>query len=114
MFTWLVRTAYAAPIDIGTYFGPAKSGFTNVSSLINVLLPNFLTLAGVLALIGVVLAGFNIIQHAGAGESEKTAKDKSAFTAAVIGLIIVFGAYFLIQVVSTIVGYNILNPNINP
>lgn len=112
MFTWLVRTAYAAPVNIGQTFGPALSGFTSVSSLVNVLLPNLLTFAGIIALVGVVLAGFNVIQHAGAGESEKTAKDKSAFTAAVIGLIIVFGAWFLVQIVSTIVGYNILNPTI--
>ena len=111
MFNWVVTPTHAV-VDIGTTFGPAKSGFTSVGNLINVILPNLLTLAGIIGFIGVVIAGIRVIQHAGEGESDKTAKDKSAFTTAVIGLIIVFGAYFLIQIVNTLIGYNILSPDI--
>lgn len=116
MFDWLVRSVYAAPIDIGQTFGPVKDAesFRTLGGLVNVLLPNVLTLAGVLALIGVVVAGFNLMQHAGSGEGEKAAKDKGTFTAALIGLILIFSAYFLLQMTGVIVGYDFLNPRLTP
>lgn len=119
MLQFFVKAAYAQGIDkgidIGNTFGPTSGGpqsFRTLGGLISVLLPNILTIAGVVAFIGVVIAGFNVIHHAGSGEAEKASKDKQAFTAALIGLIIVFGAYFLIQIVGTLVGYNFLSPKL--
>lgn len=116
MFTLLVRTAQAQAVDIGQTFGPVKGSesFRTLGGLVNVLLPNILTLAGVITLIGVIVAGFNLMRHAGSGEGEKAAKDRGAFTAALIGLILIFGAYFLLQMTGVIVGYDFLNPGVNP
>ncbi|HCM37452.1 MAG: hypothetical protein UV61_C0010G0021 [Candidatus Gottesmanbacteria bacterium GW2011_GWB1_43_11] len=111
MFTWIVGTAQAAAIDIGQEYGPAQS-FPTLGTLMNVILPNILTLAGIVVLVFVVASGLIFMNHAGKGESDKTAKDKQAFTAAVIGLMIIFGAYFLIQIVETLLGYKFLSPTI--
>ena len=104
----LIPKAYA--VDIGTTFGPAQD-FNTVGALVGVILRNALTIAGVVTLAGVVISGFNLMIHAGSGESEKTNKDRAAFTAALIGLIIIVGAYFLIQIVEVLTGVKILSPS---
>lgn len=108
MFDWIVRPTYA--IDIGNTFVPALRGFTNLGFLVNVLLKNVLVVAGIIAFIGVVVAGLNVVHHTGAMEGEKAAQSKNALTAAIVGLVIIAGAYSIIQIVSTIIGYNILTP----
>lgn len=110
MFSLFVSKAYAQ-VRIAEKFGPAVS-FPQASSLIKVLLPNVFMIAGVIAFIGVVMAGVRFIQHAGAMEGEKAAQAKGALTSAILGLIIVVAAYFIIQVISTIIGYDILNPTL--
>lgn len=116
MINWLVRSAQAQSVDIGNTFGPTRSSqsFRTLGGFVNVVLPNVLTLAGIIALIGVVVSGWNLMLHAGGGEGEKAAKDRGAFTAALIGLILIFGAYFLLQLTGVIVGYDFLNPRLNP
>lgn len=113
MFDWLIPSAYAQ-INIVEEFVPAREGFTNIGFLVNVLLRNAFTIAGIIALVGVVIAGFNVVRHAGAMEGEKAAQAKGALTAAIVGLVIIVGAYSIIQIVSTIIGYNILIPPEQP
>lgn len=110
MLNFIVRTALA-DVDIGNTYGPAKT-FPTVGDLLNTLVPNLLTVAGVIAFISVVVAGLGVISHAGKGEGEKTAKSSQAFTAAIVGLIIIFGAYFILKIIETLTGYNFLSPNI--
>ncbi len=110
---WPLIKDVQAQVDIGKTFVPATQGFTSLGFLVNVLLPNILTFAGVIALVGIVFAGIRFVQHAGAMEGEKAAQSQQAFTAAIIGLVIIFGAYFIIEIVSKITGFNILNPGIN-
>ncbi len=109
IMNFLIPQAHA--VDIGSIFGPAKDGgFITVGSLINVILPNLLTIAGLIAFIAVVYTGIKVISSAGDAKGQE--QSKGAFTAAIIGLMIIFGAYFMIKIVSTITGYDILNPTI--
>jgi len=110
MLDFLVKSALAAPVNIGQKYGPAKS-FPSVGDLVNIIVRNILTLAGIIALVAVVIAGFQIISGAGKMEGERVSKGTSAFTAAVVGIIIIFGAYFIVQIIEKILGYPILNPN---
>ncbi len=110
MLNWLIPTAHAQ-VDIQSAFGPAKY-FFSIGNLVNVLLPNVLTVAGAIALVAVVITGIKTIQSAGDAEAEKTSHNKQAFTAAVIGLILIFGAWWIIKIVETVTGLSILTPNI--
>lgn len=110
MLDFLVKSALAAPVDIGQKYGPAKS-FPSFGDLVNVIVRNILTIAGIIALVAVIIAGFQIISGAGKMEGEKAAKGAGAFTAAVVGIIIIFSAYFIVQIIEKILGYPILNPN---
>lgn len=87
---------------------PIADSFPTLSSLVNVLLNNALTIAGVIAFVAVVITGLKIIQSAGDAKAQE--QSKGAFTAAVIGLIIIIGAYFILQIAETLLGYPILNP----
>lgn len=104
MFDFIVRKAAAA--EIAEHFGPAKS-FPTVSDLVNVLLRNALVLAGIIAFVATVYSGIKFIQSA--GDAKATEQNKGAFTASVIGLIIIFGAYFIVTNIGIIVGIPLLN-----
>ena len=109
MLSLLTKPALAQ-VSIKDKFPPA-SNFPTISQLINVILPNLLVLAGVIGFLFVVIAGIGIISSAGSGEAEKVSKGKQAFTAAVVGLIIIFSAYFIINIVETLTGLSIFSPN---
>lgn len=49
---------------------------------------------------------------AGSNDSKKSAQAKTVITDALIGFAVVFLAYFIIQIVETITGLNILNPSL--
>jgi len=61
-----------------------------------------LSVIGAVALGAFVYGGFNFVISG--GNAEKIKKGTDAMTAAVIGLIIAFGGYFLIQVLTSVLG----------
>lgn len=98
-------------VDIANVFGPAKY-FKTVGDLTNVLLPNILMITGVIALIAVLITGVRFIQHAGSGDAKQAQQDQGAFTAAITGLIMIFGSFWFLQIAGVITGFDFLNPTI--
>jgi len=96
-------------VDISTIFGPAAS-FPTVNSLVNVITHNLLTIAGIIAFLGVVFAGIRMIQSAGDAKAQE--QSQGALTAAVIGLLIILGAYFILEIAGVLTGFNFINPPI--
>ena len=84
--------------------------FSNIGSLVNVLLPNVLIFAGVILMVYIVIAGFNMIRSAGSGDAEAAGKARQALTYGVIGFVIIFTAALVIQLVEFLTGVSILNP----
>ena len=101
-------------VDIGesfdSPFGKSGAGGVGLGELVSIILSNALVVAGVILLFLLVLGGIGIIAGAGNDNPEQTAKGKQAVTAAVIGFIIVFASYWIIQVIQSITGVEILNP----
>lgn len=87
-------------IDIGDYFGPAKIGFGSFADIITQIFPKVLIIGGIIFFILVVIAGFGVIS--GAGNDDPHAKDqaKNFLTYAVIGMLIMFSAYWILQILS--------------
>jgi hypothetical protein len=100
-------------VDIDPYLGPkgtVLNTFPTVGSLISVILKNSLTIIGIIMLILLISGGLMFIIGAGNNDSKKSAQAKSLITDAAIGFAVVFLAYFIIQIIQTITGLNILSP----
>lgn len=91
---------------------PNPSKFTDFGSLISVILQNAFVLAGVLMLVLLVLGGFGVIMGAGSGDTKRMEKSKSTITGAVIGLLIIIGSVWIVQIIEKLTGTNLLNPPI--
>ncbi len=104
----LNKSAYAIAID-EKIFSPA-SHFKTVASLINTLLPNALMLAGVIFLLMLIYAGLQMV-IAGQANPEKWQKTQQTLTAALVGLIVVAVAYWLVSIIQHLTGVKIFNPS---
>ncbi|MFA6518224.1 MAG: hypothetical protein WCV93_01050 [Candidatus Shapirobacteria bacterium] len=89
-----------------------SSSYPNLAVLVSIILKNALTVAGIVFLALLIFGGLTFIINAGSGDSKKTAQSSGAITNALIGFLVVFLAYFIIQIVEVITGLKILNPTI--
>lgn len=94
-------------VNIGTEFQPATK-FGTLGSLISVVLPNIYILAGIILLVLLLFGGLNLIMAAGGGDSQKAEQGKKAVTAAIVGFLIIFASWWIIQLIETITGIKIL------
>lgn len=100
-------------VDIGNTFGSPFGVNLGLSDLVSIILSNAVSIAGFILFVLIVVGGFLYIAGAGNSDPQKTAQGKSAITTAVIGFIIIFVTYWIIQLVEIIFGINILNANIS-
>jgi len=94
---------------------PAKTlsqSYGNLSVLISLILRNALTLAGILFLCLLIYGGLGLIMTAGSEDAKKLQAAKDSLTTSLIGFVVVFSAYFIIQILEVITGLKILNPTI--
>lgn len=92
-----------ADVNIGSDF-PAITKFTDIGSLVSVIVPNAFMLAGVITFVLLVMAGFGMIAAAGSGDAKKMESGKKTITGAVIGLIVIVGSFWIIQIIETLTG----------
>ena len=64
-------------------------------------------LAGVIAFVLLVLGGFGIIVGAG-GDPKQMEKGKQTVTGAVIGLLVVIGSFWIVQLIQYLTGTQLL------
>ena len=85
--------------------------YSNFSQLIGPLLKNSLTVVGIIFLALIIFGGIGMIAGAGNNDPKKAEASKKTLTSAIIGFIIVFSSYLIIQIIEVITGLNILSPN---
>ena len=103
--------AAGSGVDIGNEFlfqgnASAQSAFPNVSTFIATILPNVYVVAGLVLFFLVLLGGFFTIT--GAGDEEKIKRGHMILTSAILGFAIVFGSFWLIQIIQILTGVPIL------
>lgn len=81
--------------------------YGNFASFLNLLLPNIMVFAGIILFLLLVFGGFTII--ASAGNPKGTEQGKQAITGAIIGFLVIFAAYWIIQIIQVITGVQIFN-----
>lgn len=100
-----------AQIDIGTKFlnnSDFLTETTDVGKLISTIVSNAIVIAGVILLFLIVLGGIGIISGSGSNNPEKTEKGKKMLSSALIGFIIVFTAYWIVQLIGKLTGISLL------
>jgi hypothetical protein len=86
------------------------SQYKSVSDLFNNILPNVYVAAGIVIFFMVVMGGFMILTNA--GNADKTKEGSKIITSAIIGLLVVFASYWLIQIIQVLTGIQIINSSL--
>ena len=101
-------------VEIGrSFFGTSGHFLSNigdVGKLVSIIVSNAIIVAGIIMLFLILLGGISMIGGAGANNPQKVAQGKQTATIAVIGFIIVFAAYWIIQIIQKITGLQIVGP----
>ena len=96
-------------IDLGQYFtlsdGQAVGDvFSKPSDLVNLIVRLVFVVVGLILFVIIVIAGFSMLFS---GDSSNTEKTKTTMTNAVLGLLIVLAAYWIMQLINRLTGANI-------
>lgn len=90
-----------AQVNISENYQPAKIlEFQTLGGFISSFLPKILIIAGVIFFFLTVIAGFGVVAGAGSGDAHRQEKAKSFLTYMVIGFVIIFTSYWIVQLIS--------------
>lgn len=118
----LIICAYEVhAVDIGEKFllGEGTTGIKNaphlnsIGTFISTILPNIFVVAGVIIFFFIFLGGFTMITSAGNPEKQK--EGSQMITGAVLGFVIIFGAFWIAQLIGLVLMGNaqaILRPGL--
>jgi hypothetical protein len=99
-----------AQVQIGSIFNSPWGRGRGFADFVSVILFNAIIIASIILLFLLVFGGISMIIGAGQSNPESTAKGKKAVTSALIGFLIIFTAYWIVQIVERIAGFSITNP----
>jgi hypothetical protein len=85
-------------------------GINSFGDIVNIVVRNAFVFAGIISFILLIFGSFQFIVSA--GDAKKAEKGREAITGAVLGLLIVFGSFWIVQIIQKITGINILNPGV--
>jgi len=94
----------AIGIPIGETFKSPFGQTQSIGDLVSILLRGSMTVAGIIILFFIVFGGISMIAGAGSDNPDQAAKGKQALTAAAIGFVVVFVAYWIIRIIEVIAG----------
>lgn len=97
-------------IDIGSTFGSPFGRSATLGDLVSLIVRIGFVVAGLLVLFFILFAGFNIIAGAGSNNPESAKKGQQAASAAVLGFVVVFAAYWIVRLIEVISGVKIISP----
>lgn len=108
-------TRLLAEVDIGKNFILKENKgitdvFENLGSLISTLLPNVYVIAGVMLFVLLIFGGFTYILSSGQQKPEGVQQGKNAIFTALIGFVLIFASWWIVQIIERITGLNILKP----
>jgi len=85
-----------------------QTGGVTLGDLVSIFISGSITVAGIIVIFLFVGGGISIIAGAGNNDPRAAAQGKQAITWSMIGFAVVFGAYWLIQLIETVSGVSIL------
>ncbi len=108
IFFRITSAVYAQPppVDIATAYPLAFGGTRTLGDYISPLLTTAMVGAGLISFLLIIGAGIAMISSA--GNPQQNEKGKNAATAGVMGLGLVFGAFWIIRIIEVLTGIAIL------
>ena len=88
------------------------SKFPSITTLISTILPNIYIVSGLILFFLLLGGGFAVM--ASGGNVEQIDKGKQAISGAIIGFIIIFASFWIIQLIEKLTGIPILNTTSTP
>ena len=88
--------------------GKKYDQLTDVGALVSLFIKIVFAVSGVIILVFIIMAGIGLIAGAGSSDPEKIEKGKQSATSALIGFVVVFVAYWIVQLIELWTGIRIL------
>jgi hypothetical protein len=108
--TALVLPPFArATVNIEQTPNTPWAAFPFLGQFVSLLLSNILVLAGLVFFLLIIGAGFGIIAGAGGSDPKGVQQGQEAFTWALIGFLIIFTSFFILQIIKVLTGIDIIN-----
>lgn len=85
-------------------------GLTSFGPLVTAIVRNAFVFAAIISFILLILGGFQVI--VAAGDEKKLEQGKAAITGAVVGLLVVLGSFWIVQIIEVITGLHLLSPSV--
>ncbi len=95
--------------DTGDPIGSAK-GYGSIGEILSHLIPNILIAANIILFFLILLGGFTLITSSGNPEKQK--QGSQTLTYSLVGFLLVFCAYWIMQIIGILTGFDWLNPGI--
>jgi hypothetical protein len=102
---------YLAQVTIQEHFlgsSTTPGAPEDVGAFVSSFLSNALVIAGLILLVFMIVGGIGIIGNAGSENPERLEKMKKTIMSAIIGFIVVFCAYWIVQLISKVTGVGII------
>jgi len=101
----MIKEAYAVVDFSDPRVNPAAQ-FSNLSIVLNQILPTIMVVASLVCLALLIMGAFSYTTSS--GEQEKTQKARKTITYSIIGLVLIFLSYLMVRVISYITGIPLL------
>jgi hypothetical protein len=106
---------FAIPtVDIGKSFqlAPGKAissvaAYGSLGSFISALLPSVFVISGIILFVLIIFGGLTMIISSGSGDAKKTEQGQQALTSALIGMVVIFCAWWIIKIIEYLTGITI-------
>lgn len=85
-----------------------KPEFTDLSSIVTQALPILFSIAGILLLLFLIWGGFSYLTSM--GDPKKAAAGRQKITYAILGFVIIFISYWLVQIIDYVFKLKVYNP----
>ena len=87
--------------------GKKYDKLADIGSLVSLFIKIVFAVSGVIILVFIIMAGIGLIAGAGSNDPEKIEKGKQSATSALIGFVVVFVAYWIVQLIELWTGMKI-------
>lgn len=103
--------------DIGQEFrlGEGKPGigqsgksFETIGGFISAILPNIYVISGLILFFLLIFGGLSFIVSAGRGDQEGAKKGQQTITGALLGFLLIFASWWIMEIIKIITGIDIL------